>query len=283
MDTLKIKAVEAAVKYKSLSRAAEEFSYTPSAFSHMMTSFEAELGVKLFNRSFAGVELTAQGRELYPKLLAILAAERELISAAESLSGGSAHELRIAAYSSISRNLLSGILKNFKEAYPEIKLSVNVADSLVGWLENGKTDIIFADSSAFGENDWTPIMEDEFFAVAPEGMLQGRESVIREELYTYPSLFTDDIPLRKYFDTAKFKELIYFRSEDDLSIINMVKAGMGIAVLPELVLKETAAEGTHTLRLEPPLKRTLGFAYRKEKRSAYALSRFIKYIMKSIN
>ena len=116
-----------------------------------------------------------------------------------------------------------------------------------------------------------------------KGMLQGRESVSREELYTYPSLFTDDIPLRKYFDTAKFKELIYFRSEDDLSIINMVKAGMGIAVLPELVLKETAADGTHTLRLEPPLKRTLGFAYRKEKRSAYALSRFIKYIMKSIN
>jgi len=279
MDTLKIKAAVAAVKYKSLSRAAEEFSYTPSAFSHMMTSFEAELGVKLFNRSFAGVELTEEGRELYPKLMAVLSAEKKLLSAAENISGGKERALRIAMYPSISRNLLSGILKSFKEEYPEIQLSVNVADSLAGWLDGDRADIIFADEAAFEGVEWTPIMEDEFLAVAPSNMLEDKTVVTREELYGYPNLYTDDIPVRKYFDTPRFKELIYFKSEDDLSVINMVKAGMGIAVLPALVLKETA-DGTHLLRLDPPLKRTLGFAYRKDLKGSYSLSRFIKFIGK---
>ena len=47
METMKIKAILAAAKYQTLSRAAEDFSYTPSALSHMADAFEEELGVKL--------------------------------------------------------------------------------------------------------------------------------------------------------------------------------------------------------------------------------------------
>ena len=51
MDTFKIRAVLAAAETGSLSRAAEQFSYTPSAFSHMLSAFEDELGVRIFHRS----------------------------------------------------------------------------------------------------------------------------------------------------------------------------------------------------------------------------------------
>ena len=42
MDTFKIKAIVTAVQHQSLSRAAEEFSYTPAAFSHMIAAFEKD-------------------------------------------------------------------------------------------------------------------------------------------------------------------------------------------------------------------------------------------------
>ena len=58
MDTVKIRAVLAAAKYGSLSKAAQEFSYTPSAFSHMLVTFEKELGVRIFERSSKGVTLS---------------------------------------------------------------------------------------------------------------------------------------------------------------------------------------------------------------------------------
>ena len=74
MDTMKIRAVLAAAKYGSLSKAAQEFSYTPSAFSHLLASFEADLGLRLFQRSSKGVILSPQGAALLPKFEAMLSA-----------------------------------------------------------------------------------------------------------------------------------------------------------------------------------------------------------------
>ena len=66
METFKIKAILAAAEYKSLSKAAEAYSYTPSAFSHMLSSFERELGVRILERSSTGVCFTEEGLRLYP-------------------------------------------------------------------------------------------------------------------------------------------------------------------------------------------------------------------------
>lgn len=279
MDTFTIAAILSAARHKSLSRAAAEFSYTPSALSHMLTAFEKELGVTLFHRRSTGVELTEAGKALYPKLTAMLKNEAELRRAAADLQYKKEHSLRIATYSSISRNLLTDLLKQFKEVYPEVQLEVTVADKLTGWLEGDQADIIFADRSACGENEWFPIMEDEYLAVLPPAHFTDAETVSREALYEHPFLYTDDKPLHGYFDKARFRDLIYFRSEDDLSIIRMVRAGMGITVLPELVLRENAQD-IRLLPLDPPLYRTLGFACRPDQKKTPALAHFIAFARK---
>lgn len=277
MDTFKIKAIIAAIQHKSLSRAAEEFSYTPSAFSHMTAAFEKELGVQIFRRHSKGVELTEAGKILYPKLLAILQQEKDLQNTAAELSGKTAPPLRIATYSSISRNFLSDILLAFKKEHPEIRISVTVSDILNGWLDEDRADIIFADSPVFGNHPWTAILEDRFLAVAPRDMVGDQTTITREELYEYPQIFTDDQPLRTYFDVSRFKELLHFQSEDDLSVVNMVRTGLGITILPALSLKNNA-EGTVLLELEPPLTRTLGFGYKKSRKQSPALACFIQFV-----
>ena len=279
METFKIKAIVAAVKHKSLSRAAQDFSYTPSAFSHMTAAFEKELGVRIFVRHNNGVELTEAGKALYPKFCAMLQCENVLMDCASELTGRKSQPLRIATYSSISRNFLSGILKKFQKAHPDVRLSVTVADDLAGWLDEDRADIIFADTDVFGEHEWSPIMEDEFLAVAPLQQFGSRTSITRDELYKYPQIFTDDKPLRNYFDVARFQKLTYFHCEDDLSLVNMVCAGNGIAVLPALTLKGNA-DGAALLRLDPPLKRTLGFAYRKSRKKMRTLCAFIRFLPK---
>ena len=72
MDTFKIKAVLAAVRLGSLSKAAAEFSYTPSAFSHMLAGFEAQLGVPILERCSTGVRLTEQGLAFWNEAAEIL-------------------------------------------------------------------------------------------------------------------------------------------------------------------------------------------------------------------
>ncbi len=86
MDTTKIKAILSAIKYKSLSKAAEEFSYTPSAFSHMADSLEDELGIKILTRTPQGIKLNKDGETLYSKLKALVKAEEELKDLAKGLA-----------------------------------------------------------------------------------------------------------------------------------------------------------------------------------------------------
>ncbi|MBE6630426.1 MAG: LysR family transcriptional regulator [Ruminococcaceae bacterium] len=280
METLKIKAVLAAARCGSLSRAAEEFSYTPSAFSHMLAGFEEDLGVRLFKRSSAGVTLTREGETLLPKFEKMIACEKEISDTVSGLIAEESRHLRIATYSSISRNLLSRFLGDFKKSYPDIKLSIHVADNLEGWTENGHTDVVFADNIVLSGGEWFPITTDRYYAVAPEGLLGERESVTREELYELPHIFTDDEYLQTVFEKERFRELIYFRSEDDQAVIQMVRAGMGVAVMPELVLRGNMS-GVSIIELEPEVTRTLGFAYRRGTRSL-AVSKFVKYLKSAL-
>ncbi len=55
MDIQKIKVILSAIEHKSLSRAAEEISYTPSAMSHIADAIERELGVKILQRTPLGM------------------------------------------------------------------------------------------------------------------------------------------------------------------------------------------------------------------------------------
>lgn len=276
MDTMKIKAVLAAAKCGSLSRASAEFSYTPSALSHLLASFERELGIRIFERSAKGVTLSAKGAELLPKFEKILAAEKELFDTVMALNAKNGSEIRIAAYSSISRNFLSRFLGDFKKQHPEIKLSVHVADNLAGWLEKGCADVIFADNIVLPEGELIPITADRYWVVAPEGLLGDKESITREELYELPHIFTDDEYLQTVLEKPRFRELIYFKSEDDQAVIQMVRAGVGVAVMPELVLRGNL-RGISLLELQPAVTRTLGFAVKKGARSL-AVTAFVKYV-----
>ena len=282
METFKIKAILAAVEYKSLSKAAEAYSYTPSAFSHMLSSFEKELGVRILARSSLGVSLTEEGRRLYPHFKEMVESERKLELALEQLGDRYKRQLRIGTYSSIAREFLSGLIKSFNKEYPDIKLYISVVDNLHGWLEEDRADIIFADRSAVGEYEWVPLMEDKCSAVAPMGMIKNRERLSREDLYRYPHILTNLDYLQTYFNEAEFKKVIHLTSEDDLSVINMVRQGLGITVLPDLVLKNNS-DGLAIFPLEPEVRRTIGFGYKKQKgQDSQALTQLIRYVKKEM-
>ena len=274
METMKIKAILSAAKYKSLSRAAEDFSYTPSALSHMADSLEEELGVKLLLRTRAGVSLTEEGKLLAEKMDAVLRAENELIAAASEIGGAHRSELRIATYSSISTYLLPSIVKQFKKENPSIRVSISVSDVVRGSLENDSADIVFGDLKAIEANEHVIIMEDRYVAVLADGMFSGRRSVSREELYPYPYISTNESALRTYFDETRFAEILRFDSVDDTSVLALVKEGMGVAVLSSLATRKHV-KGVRTAMLTPKFSRAIGFAYRKK---SPATERFINFM-----
>lgn len=277
METFKIKAILSAVKHKSLSKAAEEFSYTPSAFSHILTNFEDELGIKLFERSSKGVVLSEDGEKLYEAFRDIERAENKMWRVIADIKGTKDSTLHIASFSSMSRQVVSGVVKRFKKEYPHIKLNLSVADNVKGWIEQGKADIVFADSGSFGNSEWLPLFEDEYCVVAPKGLLKDKTEITRDELYGYSYIYTEGFNTEKYIDTNKFKEITDFYSEDDLSILNMVKDGFGLSILPGLVIKGSENQ-VDVLKLEPKFTRTMGVAFNRQRVEELGLMKFVKSI-----
>ena len=275
METSRIRGLLLAAKYQSLSRAAEEFSYTPSALSHIADALEEELGVKLLSRTRAGVSLTEEGTLLKEKMEAVLRAEEELRAAAAALGEKNSSILRIAAYSSISTYLLPQIVKRFKKENPDVRVSISVVDSLRGWLENDAVDVVFGDLSAIGENEHVVIMEDPYVAVLPEETLAGRRSVRREDLYPFPYISTNEGVLHRYFDEDRFAEILCVDSADDAAVLSLVKEGIGVAVLTSLATRKHV-KGVRTVALSPKISRSIGFAYRMKNPATERFLTFMK-------
>ena len=280
MDTAKIRAIFKAIECKSMSKAAQALSYTPSAMSHMADALEGELGVRILKRTPFGVEWSEEGRKLEPMLRKLLDDEAELKASAEALSMQGEHVLRIGTYSSISVHLLPELLKGFKAECPGVQVSITIGDSLKDWLSTDKVDVIFDDMGKRRYNEWIPIMKDPYYAVLPNSVLPAQKVVRRDQLCSYPFIEVQDSHTQKYFEGYKFAETIKFASVDDTSVLSMVKEGIGISVLPALVLKKHS-KGIHTARLEPELYRSLGISYKTNAAHSYGVEKFIQYLKKT--
>lgn len=278
MDTFKIKAILTAARYNSLSKAAEEFSYTPSAFSHMTASLEHELGVSIFRRSNSGVTLTQEGKILCEKFEVLLKAENDIFLTAKNLSQNSEKEFRIVTYSSIARTILPKILVRLKKEHPDTRFNVSVADDPKGWLEDGKADIVLADNFAFSKENWTEVTEDKYYVVTPYGFTD-KKQISLKELYDYPFIYPDDTFSKATFDKRLFREFFVMRTVDDLSIIKMIRDGMGISVLPGLLL-EGNTDGLSIIEFIPETKRIIGYTCRKEMQNSQILKSFERVIKK---
>ncbi len=277
MDVEKIKALLLAVEKKSFSKAAEELSYTPSAFSHIVDSIESELGVKILNRNFSGVDLNENGEILLEKLTALVNAEKELLICAKDLNEKNEH-LRIGTYSSIAQHLLPEIIKAFKEENPQVKVSIKTGNNLRKWLKDDVADVIFTDVKVSNAN-WIDIITDPYMIFAPTSLLPHKKTATVDDIYALPYILYNESNLNDYIDLNKFKEIIKYDSIDESSVISMVENGIGVAVLPSLMLKNKH-KGAHTVKLMPEITRTLGVAYKKEESFNTAKTKFIKCIKK---
>lgn len=277
MDTLKVKLFLMVAEQQSFSAVANAFSYTPSAISHMADALEAEVGVKLFDRTNKGVCLTENGHKLYDRFLALANAEEELCKDVAVLSSKNKQVLRIGTYSSIALHFLPAILQSFKQEYPLVKATITVDDYMQDWLKKGTVDVILADQQ-MGDDRWEPLLEDAYVAVVPESMFPGREEIDVQELYGYTFIKSTEMLLEQYLDYARFDDIIEVKSVEDNSLIFMVKEKLGITILPRLSI-HILPEGVKALMLKPEIKRTIGVIY-DSKRASWACQCFVKHIRK---
>ena len=271
----------------SVSRAAEDMNITQSAVSHALSSLEEEFGFRLLNRSRAGVRLSSEGKRILPAIRDILSAEERLRETVSSLHGLSTGTVRLATFSSVAVHWLPAMLKAFQEKYPQIRFKLLNGDyhDVEQWLEEGAVDLGFVSLPTRAPGKVTPLMEDRLLVILPKdhplaGLPSFPIGYARQESFI-SLLESSDHDLRRALDAEGIRPHIRFLTKDDYAIIAMVEQGLGIAIMPELLLRGRT-DNIVALELKPQARRTIALAVTEQGQQSPAARMFADFVIERV-
>ena len=185
--------------------------------------------------------------------------------------------LNIATYASLSKHIMIKMIKGYNEKNPDVHINIIVADNMKTAFREGSADVFFGERFDAENVCWTELVSDSYVAVFPKKLKMAGKSIDKEELYQYPFIKANDSKITKYIDESKFEHMINVDSQDDSSVIYMVKEGLGISILPSLSLGDES--DVDVVKLEPGFSRTIGIVYRDGDFSEKGeLKQFVDYI-----
>lgn len=138
--TLDIKSVELFLRAASLGafgRAGEEFQLSPTATTQRIQALETELGTTLFNRTTRSISLTRDGEAFLEHARVILDSVEAAHASISQAKGRVFGELRVTTSASFGKSQIVPHVREFLELYPEVKLKLNLSDSIVDIVEQG--------------------------------------------------------------------------------------------------------------------------------------------------
>ncbi len=272
------------VECGSFSRAAEELNFTQSGVSHAVQALEDELGVTLLSRNRGGVVLTADGRALLPQVEALCAAHHALMQSAADLKGLDAGLVKVATFSSVSAQWLPSILKSFGELYPHIEFEV-VAGDFYGqteeWILQGKVDCGFLRLPSAKPLQAYPLYRDELQVVVPCAHPLAGESIFpAEALAAEPFIWLEegrDYEITAALDNMGIRPSVKYTAREDRTILAMVSKGLGISLLPELMVRHSPYP-VATCHAPERFYRNIGVAVKDRKALSASTRRFVEYV-----
>lgn len=272
------------VEQGSFTRAAEELGYSQSAVSQNVRALEQEAGVTLLSRRKDGVRLTQDGQEFYPYIQSIFQAEQALERKRQETMGLENSLIRIGTFTSVSRNLLPPMMKEFKETYPDVRFVLRQGEytSIPQWIRQGEIDFGFVNEDAVEGMETHLLYEDHMLAVLPQGHPLEQKSLLSlSDISREPLILLDEgehSVLLAAFRQAKLTPRLAYQVYDDYSILSMVRQGLGISVLYEKVV----AGFQQGLSLRPILespRRRVALSWLSWDTMPYAARRFAEFLM----
>lgn len=265
---MSLKKYEAFVKTAelgSLTKAAEVLGSTQSRISHILSDLEEEYGFSLMQRSRSGIELTVAGNLLLPKLKAILQNEKEIQELIGDIRNADAGTVRLGAFTSVAVHWLPGMIRSFQEAHPRAELEMLNGDyhDMEQWLRNGAVDLGFVTLPAPAGVRTITLAQDPLVAILPKGhRLAALDRIPIEQLDQDPFislLQSSSHDIHRALDNAGVRPNIKYTTKDDYAILAMVEQGLGISIVPQLLL-QGRSQNLVVRPLEPQASRTIALA-----------------------
>jgi len=285
MDTniQKYMAFVKAVEYGSFTKAAEVLNYSQSGISRMINDLEKEWNLSLLERGRAGVRLTSDGLMLLPFAQNVCNEHQKLLTQVDELNGLQSGIIRIGTFSSVATHWLPNIIKKFQKDYPNIDYELLLGDytEIESWILEGRVDCGFLRLPTLPEFSTIFLAQDNLQVVLPENHpLVDCEVFPVKALCDYPFMLLEKgakAEISEIFERHGISPQIHFTTWDDYAIMSMIESGLGISILPELILQRIPYRIV-AKELEVPAFRKIGLAMRNSKSTSLAVKRFIEYL-----
>lgn len=280
MSLGKFEVVVTVMESGSLTKAGEVLGLTQSAISHAIASLEREYGFTILTRGRTGVSLTSNGERLLKYMREILKWHDQMMQEVSAINGIEVGTVRIGTFTSVSTQWLPGILKQFQDQYPEIEIKLHEGyyDDIEHWVLTGAIDFGFVSVPTLEGLETIPLHRDRMYVLLHENHpLAGQESLslndLQQEIFIMPKPGCDN-DIQRIFKQYAFTPQVKYELGDDHAIIAMVQNGLGISILPEMILFRLPSN-IRAIPLQGEHFRTLGMAVLSLEQMSPASRRFL--------
>lgn len=229
-------------------RAAEALRMTQPAVSQAVRQLERELGLVLFDRIGNRLHLTGGGRIFLEKSVRLTEMADELAAAAGGLAGKAV--IRLGSCITIAGYWLPELIARRESGMAGLRVTVASASAILGMTARNEVDLAFYE----GPDPGPPFFSYPFSSYrlvpvcAPGHRLAGRKNVSLETMLGEPLLLREEgSAIREVFDSflrvREHKAEPAMTSVNSQSLLRAARAGLGVTLLPDVVVEEDLAAG----------------------------------------
>jgi DNA-binding transcriptional LysR family regulator len=270
----------------SFTLAANRLSLTQPGISHGVRELEATLGVRLFERQRGeGATLTSAGSRALTEARAALIHLERLRYAAHSEATLLSGRLRLDCFPSAANTRLPALLAKYHRHYPKVQLDIreDAGETVTTAIYSREVDLgmmVLPDTQQFAT---FPAYQDELLIVInqknsfqiPEGRVSPKS--LKDKPFLMPDDATKELVFSA-FATAGVQPNTVLTVQNTSMLLELVREGLGITVLPSNSLEPSRLTGLQTRKLKPRVSRQVVFAARSLEALSPAANAFIQLL-----
>ena len=262
-------------------RAATRLHMTQPPLSQAIQALEAILGAELFIRNTRNISLSSAGQALLPEVRRLLQQAQSLPELAQRAASGTYGHLSLAFVSIADYSVLPPALREFRRHHADVHIELREAttDVQLAALENGEIDAGFLipplPEKLQGLFNYQKVLSEPLMLAIPENQAQGRQQLRLSDCTDLPLiLFPRKIAPALHdailgcFHAAGLTPAIGQEAIQMQTIVGLVSAGMGIALVPQSVSNLQRPGVLYFDLPEASATVEIGLAWRKDNHSA---------------
>jgi DNA-binding transcriptional LysR family regulator len=270
VELRELRVLIAVAEHGTVVRAAKALHQSPSTVSHALGMLEAKVGVRLFNRLGRGMVLTEAGRAMLGPARRSVRESEAARAAATAVEGCLAGRVTVVS-GRMMTEWLADLVAAFHALHPSVFVSVlhPMREELIpDMIREGVSDLgVIRSDLVPGDLAGRPVTEQTGAVIVPaDHPLASRDQVQLVDLdgvsFVSPSARLD-LAFEGMFRGVAVRPHVVAEVDDSEAIFELVRAGMGVAIVPQENVGAVVGRGVVVLPIDPALRSPISLVSRR--------------------